>query len=250
MGPALGASEAAGAAPNPVDEDVEEIEEIPCPPEEEEVHPQRIRVARQRHNEWVFHEEDWTGASSRQIRRTLEKLYSQVQVPSHRFPFSNDDILACVDELFVLSQELEKTSEYRQRCLDTIEPTIKENEALKAEVAFLRGWIRELEGQEAVVAAERAAQDEECARFDRQRAGKCHLRSVSDRLCLSLTPVFAEAEAEKTLMLEEVARLTAASDEARKRAEKLASELKGKCRTTQLSSVLSKSSCSAWPLNL
>jgi hypothetical protein len=114
-------------------------------------------VARQRHNQWVFHEEDWSGASSRQIRRTLEKLYSQVHVPSRRFPFSNDDILSCVVELFVWPQELEKTSEYRQRCLDTIEPTIKENEALKAEVAYLRGRIRELKEQEAVVAAERAA---------------------------------------------------------------------------------------------
>jgi hypothetical protein len=47
------------------------------------------------------------------------------------------------------------------------------------------------------------------------------------------------------LILEEVARLTAASDEARKRAEKLANELEGRCRTTQLSSVLSKLSCSA-----
>ena len=73
-----------------VEEDIEEIEEIPCPPEEEEVQPQRIRVARQRHNKWVFHEEDWSGASSRQIRRTLEKLYSQVQVPSCRFPNVGD----------------------------------------------------------------------------------------------------------------------------------------------------------------
>ena len=60
----------------------------------------------------------------------------------------------------------------------------------------------------------------------------------------------AEAEAEKTLMLEKVARLTAESVGARKRAEKLASELEGKCRTTQLSSVLPKSSCSAWLLYL
>jgi hypothetical protein len=85
MGPALGAqasgSGATGAAQNPVEEGTEEIEEIPRPPEEEEVQPQRIRVARQRNNEWVFHKEDWSGASSRQIRRTLEKLYSQVQVP-------------------------------------------------------------------------------------------------------------------------------------------------------------------------
>jgi hypothetical protein len=60
-----------------------------------------------------------------------------------------------------------------------------------------------------------------------------------------IIPESAEAEAEKTLMLEEVARLTATSDEARKRAEKLASELEGRCRTTQLSSVLSNLSCSA-----
>jgi hypothetical protein len=153
-----------------VDKDVKEIEEIPRPPEEEKVHPQRIRVARQRHNEWVFHEEDWSRASSRQIRRTLEKLYSQVQVPSRRFPFSNDAISACVDELFVWAQELEKTSEYRQCCLDTIEPTIKENEALKAEE------------QLAVIAAERVARDEERTRLERQRAGKYHLRPVSDRL--------------------------------------------------------------------
>jgi hypothetical protein len=62
---------------------------------------------------------------------------------------------------------------------------------------------------------------------------------------LVLTLVSAEVEAEKTLMLEEVARLTAASDEVKKHAEKLANELEGKCQTTQLSSILSKLSCSA-----
>jgi hypothetical protein len=197
-----------------VEEDTEEIEEIPRPPEEEEVQPQRIQVARQRHNEWVFHEEDRSGASSRQIRRTLEKLYSQVQVPLRRFPVVGDGIPACVDELSVWPQELEKTSEYRQQCLDTIEPTIKENEALKAEVTFLRGRIRELEEQEAASAAE--------------RAGKYCPQTLSYRSCLLLTLVSTEAEAEKTLMLEEVARLTAASDEAKKRKEKLARELEGK----------------------
>ena len=69
MGPTLGArargSGPTEAAQDPVEEDTEEIEEIPRPPEEEEVRPQCIRVARQRHNEWVFHEEDWSGASSR-----------------------------------------------------------------------------------------------------------------------------------------------------------------------------------------
>jgi regulator of replication initiation timing len=80
----------------------------------------------------------------------------------------------------VWPQELEKTSEYHQRCLDTIELTIKENEALKAEVAHLRGRIRELEEQEAVVAVERAARDEERTRLERQRAGKYHLRLVSE----------------------------------------------------------------------
>ena len=91
MGPTLGteagATEAAKATQGPVEEGDEEIEEIARPPEEEEVRPQRIRVARQRHNEWVFHEENWIGASSRQIRRTLEKLYNQVQVPSRRSAF-------------------------------------------------------------------------------------------------------------------------------------------------------------------
>ena len=105
-----------------------------------------------------------------------------MQVPSRRFPFSDDAISACVDELFVWPQELEKTSEYRQRYLDTIEPTIKENEALKAEVAYLRGQIRELEEQEAVIATERAARDEKRTRLERQRAGKYHLRPVSNQL--------------------------------------------------------------------
>ena len=77
----MGAAETAQASVEEGDE------EIAHPPGEEEVHPQRIRVARQRHNEWVFHEEDWTGASSRQIRGTLEKLYNQVQVPSRRTAF-------------------------------------------------------------------------------------------------------------------------------------------------------------------
>ena len=125
-------------------------------------------------------------------------------------------------------QELEKASEYRQRCLDTIEPTIKENEALKAEVTFLQGRIRELEEQETASAAERAARDEKCTRLEQQRAGKYCPQTLSYRSCLLLTLVSTEAVAEKTLMLEEVARLTVASDEANKRPEKLASELEGK----------------------
>jgi hypothetical protein len=128
----------------------------------------------------------------------------------------------------VWPQELEKTSEYRQRCLDTIEPTIKENEALKAEVAFLRGRIRELKEQEAASATERAARDEKCTRLEEQRAGKYCPQTLSYRPCLLLTLISTEAVAEKTLMLEEVACLTAASDEAKKRTEKLARELEGK----------------------
>jgi cell division protein FtsB len=156
-------------------------------------------------------------------------LYSQVQVPLCRFPIvSNDGILACVDGLSVWPQELEKTSEYRQWCLDTIEPTIKENEALKAEVTFLRGRIKELEEQEAASAAERAARDERCAWLERQRAGKYRPKTLSYRSCLLLTLVSTEAKTERTLMLEEVASLTAASDEAKKRSEKLARELEGK----------------------
>ena len=85
----------------------------------------------------------------------------------------SNDILVCVDKLLVLPQELEKTSEYLQRCLDTIEPTIKENEALKVEVEFLRGRVGELEDRESVLATEKTAQDEERAEFDRQRAGEC-----------------------------------------------------------------------------
>jgi hypothetical protein len=148
----------------------------------------------------------------------------------------SNDILVCADKLLVLPQELEKTLEYRQRCLDTIEPTIKENEALKVEVEFLRGRVRELEDKETVLAAEKTARDEERAQFDRQRAGECLLQRVSDHVCLLLTPVSVEAETEKMLLLEEVARLTAANDGARKRAEKLASELEGNYRTTQLPS--------------
>ena len=87
LGAEAGAMGAAETAEGPVEEGDEDIEEIARPPGEEEVRPQRIRVARQRHNEWVFHEEEWTGASSRQIRCTLEKLYSQVQVPSRRTAF-------------------------------------------------------------------------------------------------------------------------------------------------------------------
>ena len=82
LGAEAGATGAADTAEGSVEEGDEDIEEIARPPGEEEVRLQRIRVARQRHNEWVFHEEDWTGASSRQIRRTLEKLYNQVQVSS------------------------------------------------------------------------------------------------------------------------------------------------------------------------
>lgn len=62
MGPMLGAEAgaagAASTAKGPVAEGDDDIEEIACPSGEEEVHPQRIQVARQCHNEWVFHEED------------------------------------------------------------------------------------------------------------------------------------------------------------------------------------------------
>ena len=140
---------------------------------------------------------------------------------------------------------MEKTSEYRQRCLDTIEPTVKENEALKVVVEFLQGRVKELEDRETAMSAEKATRDEERAQFDRQRAGKYSLERVPDHICLLLTPLSAEAETEKTLLLEVVARLTAANDGARKRAEKLASDLEGKIE--QLScSPFSKSSCSAW----
>jgi hypothetical protein len=95
-------------------------------------------------------------------------------------------------------------------------------------VTFLRGRIKELEEQEAASAAERAARDEKCTRPEWQRAGKYRPQTFSYRSCLLLTLVSTEAEAERTLMLEEVAHLTAASDEAKKCAETLASELEGK----------------------
>jgi hypothetical protein len=82
LGAEAGAAGAAGTAKDLVVEQGSDIEEIARSAWEEDVRPQRIRVARQRHSEWVFHEEDWTGASSRQIRHTLEKLYNQVQVSS------------------------------------------------------------------------------------------------------------------------------------------------------------------------
>ncbi|XP_066324036.1 uncharacterized protein [Miscanthus floridulus] len=106
---------AAARAPPPAeDSDVEEME----PPEHaEDDRPRRVFVARRESvKEWVCHEADLEGSSSRAIRRTMEKLYRQVQ-------------------------DLEKNSEYSKRCYNSIEPTLKENETLKVEVASLKSEV-------------------------------------------------------------------------------------------------------------
>lgn len=38
-------------------------------------------------------------------------------------------------------QDLEKNSEYSKRCYNSIEPTLKENETLKVEVATLKSEV-------------------------------------------------------------------------------------------------------------
>jgi hypothetical protein len=46
---------------------------------------------------------------------------------------------------------------HRWRCLDTLEPTIKENEGLKVEVEFLRGQVKKLQDWETTMSADKAA---------------------------------------------------------------------------------------------
>jgi hypothetical protein len=54
-----------------------EIEEINRAPMET-VQPQFIGVARKRHGEWIFHEEDHSDRAVRKLQRTVDDLVSHI----------------------------------------------------------------------------------------------------------------------------------------------------------------------------
>jgi hypothetical protein len=56
-----------------------EIEEI-VRPEEENVAPQCVRVARKRGDKWVFYEKDHSGWVVRKQQRTVDDLMGQIKV--------------------------------------------------------------------------------------------------------------------------------------------------------------------------
>jgi hypothetical protein len=60
-------------------EEEPEIEEI-IHPEEKNVAPQYVRVARKRGGEWVFHEEDHSDQAIRKLQRTIDDLMGQIKV--------------------------------------------------------------------------------------------------------------------------------------------------------------------------
>ncbi|CAD6266587.1 unnamed protein product [Miscanthus lutarioriparius] len=75
-----------------------------------------------------------------------------------------------------ISQDLEKNSEYTRHCYNSIEPTLKENEALKAEVAKLKSQVSELKEQllevatkESALSSERPVMEETCARLEKEK---------------------------------------------------------------------------------
>jgi hypothetical protein len=61
-----------------VEEEVE-IEEI-VRPEEENMVPQCVRVARKRGDEWVFYEEDHSDQAVHKLQRTVDDLMGQIKV--------------------------------------------------------------------------------------------------------------------------------------------------------------------------
>jgi endonuclease/exonuclease/phosphatase family metal-dependent hydrolase len=44
-------------------------------------------------------------------------------------------------------QSIEKTSEYRKRCFDTIVPTIEENKALKGDIVRLQEALQQVQNE-------------------------------------------------------------------------------------------------------
>jgi hypothetical protein len=75
-------------------EEEPKIEEINRAPKET-VQPQRIRVARKHHGEWVFHEEDHSDRAVRKLQHTMDDLMSQIKVKAIQ-------ALSCADVSFVV----------------------------------------------------------------------------------------------------------------------------------------------------
>jgi hypothetical protein len=72
------ATEAPAVEAAAVEEEVE-IEEI-IRPEEENMAPQCVRVARKQGDEWVFYEEDYSDRAVRKLQRTVDDLMGQIKV--------------------------------------------------------------------------------------------------------------------------------------------------------------------------
>jgi hypothetical protein len=60
-------------------EEEAEIEEI-VHPEEENMAPQCVRVARKQGDEWVFYEEDHSDQAVRKLQQTVDDLMGQIKV--------------------------------------------------------------------------------------------------------------------------------------------------------------------------
>jgi hypothetical protein len=75
-------------------EEEPEIKEINRDPKET-VQLQCIRVARKRHDKWVFHEEDHSDRAMCKLQHTVDDLMSQIKVKTIQ-------ALSCANESFVV----------------------------------------------------------------------------------------------------------------------------------------------------
>jgi predicted nucleic acid-binding Zn-ribbon protein len=65
-------------------------------------------------------------------------------------------------------QSIEKTSEYRKRCFDTIAPTMKENGVLKEDIVHLQEMLQQTRNERDAL---QATVDEQHHRLDQEKKG-------------------------------------------------------------------------------
>jgi hypothetical protein len=65
-------------------------------------------------------------------------------------------------------QSVEKTSEYRKWCFDTISPTVEENRALKEDVVRLQEMLQQVQNEWDAL---QASVDEQCHHLDQEKKG-------------------------------------------------------------------------------
>jgi hypothetical protein len=65
-------------------------------------------------------------------------------------------------------QSIEKTSEYRKRCFDTIIPTVEENKALKGDVARLQEALQQARNEQDTL---QSSVEEQRHRLDQEKKG-------------------------------------------------------------------------------